>query len=244
MAEVSPLSTGLLLPDAVQRICEEGQALRWDQVHGCYEVIDGELFSQRFDELRRKRDRDDGSNGRPFSRMHKYYKLESGERWAKTGARFTPKNPLLLRNLQAAHLSAPAHSIPHNQPGISGTSQFLEHTLLDAYQAPDMDRVLDNIPTVPSAVPTQEPCLGNNPYSFLDATEAQENLSGNKRQRQDEAGTRISSSMQNHVVYPAHQQPVTPAIIDGENVKIKLRSKMPYVGETFEVSLQVFLDAI
>jgi len=244
MAEVSPLSTGLLLPDAVQRICEEGQALRWDPVDGCYEVIDGELFSQRFDELRRKRDRDDGSNGRPFSRMHKYYKLESGERWAKTGARFTPKNPLLLRNLQAAHLSAPVHSIPQGQPAMRGTSQFLEHTLLDAYQAPDIDRVLDNLPPLSSGMPAQEPCLGNNAYNFLNATETHESLSGNKRQRQDEAGTRNSTSIQSHSGYSLPQQPVAPTVIDGENVKIKLRSKMPYVGETFEVSLQAFLDAI
>lgn len=60
------------------------QALRWDVATNCYEVIDGGLFERRFDELRRKRDRDDGSNGRPFSRMHKYYKLAVGERWAKT----------------------------------------------------------------------------------------------------------------------------------------------------------------
>jgi len=60
------------------------QALQWDFESGCYEVVDGELFERRFDELRRKRDRDDGSNGRPFSRMHKYYKLQFGERWAKT----------------------------------------------------------------------------------------------------------------------------------------------------------------
>jgi hypothetical protein len=59
------------------------QALRWDHAACCYEVIDGELFERRFHELRRKRDRDDGSNGRPFSRMHKYYKLQAGERWAK-----------------------------------------------------------------------------------------------------------------------------------------------------------------
>ena len=59
------------------------QALRWDHASCCYEVIDGALFERRFHELRRKRDRDDGSNGRPFSRMHKYYKLQAGERWAK-----------------------------------------------------------------------------------------------------------------------------------------------------------------
>ncbi len=47
------------------------------------QVVDGTLFERRFDELRRKRDRDDGGNGRPFSRMHKYYSLLAGERWAK-----------------------------------------------------------------------------------------------------------------------------------------------------------------
>jgi hypothetical protein len=49
----------------------------------CMQVVDGTLFERRFDELRRKRDRDDGGNGRPFSRMHKYYSLLAGERWAK-----------------------------------------------------------------------------------------------------------------------------------------------------------------
>lgn len=98
---LSPLSTGLLLPDVVHNICLEGQALRWDHSANCYEVINGALFERRFDELRRKRGRDDGSHGRPFSRMHKYYHLPNGERWAKTGVRFSPKDPLLLRRLQA-----------------------------------------------------------------------------------------------------------------------------------------------
>ena len=61
------------------------QALRWDIATSCYEVVDGEMFERRFDELRRKRDRDDGSNGRPFSRMHNFYILERGDKWAKTG---------------------------------------------------------------------------------------------------------------------------------------------------------------
>ncbi len=52
--------------------------------HTCFlQVLDGALFERRFDELRRKRDREDGGNGRPFSRMHKYYSLLAGERWAK-----------------------------------------------------------------------------------------------------------------------------------------------------------------
>lgn len=35
---VSPLSTGLLLPDAVKRVCDEGVGLRWDHEASCYEV--------------------------------------------------------------------------------------------------------------------------------------------------------------------------------------------------------------
>lgn len=36
---VSALSIGLLLPDAVSRICDEGLALRWDFLDMCYEVL-------------------------------------------------------------------------------------------------------------------------------------------------------------------------------------------------------------
>lgn len=36
---VSALSIGLLLPDAVSRICDEGLALRWDYIDMCYEVL-------------------------------------------------------------------------------------------------------------------------------------------------------------------------------------------------------------
>jgi len=137
------------------------QALRWDVATNCYEVTDGGLFERRFDELRRKRDRDDGSNGRPFSRMHKYYKLAMGERWAKTvklqccistaslrmlpawhtllyfvptqGARFSPKDPLLLRRLQSlsqsngfsAEMSGPKLERQDEAPGGEMTMQAL-----------------------------------------------------------------------------------------------------------------------
>ena len=33
------LSLGMLVPDAIQYICAEGQALRWDDSASCYEVI-------------------------------------------------------------------------------------------------------------------------------------------------------------------------------------------------------------
>ena len=46
-------------------------------------MSNGDLFEQRFNDLRRKRDRDDDAGARPFSRMHKYYVLLAGNRWAK-----------------------------------------------------------------------------------------------------------------------------------------------------------------
>ena len=49
--------------------------------------------------------------------MHKYYKLEFGERWAKTGARFSPKDPLLLRRLQSiGEAAAPPRSAAMTVP--------------------------------------------------------------------------------------------------------------------------------
>jgi hypothetical protein len=33
------LSLGMLVPDAIQYICSEGQALRWDELASCYEVV-------------------------------------------------------------------------------------------------------------------------------------------------------------------------------------------------------------
>ena len=53
------------------------------QLNSSAQVVNGDLFEQRFNDLRRKRDRDDDAGGRPFSRMHKYYSLLSGNRWAK-----------------------------------------------------------------------------------------------------------------------------------------------------------------
>ena len=52
--------------------------------------------------------------------MHKYYKLEFGERWAKTGARFSPKDPLLLRRLQSiGEAAAPPRSVAMTVPSLS-----------------------------------------------------------------------------------------------------------------------------
>ena len=50
------------------------------------------MFENRIEALRRKRKRVDDSKGRPFSRMHKYFKMLDGDGWAKSGTRFVPKD--------------------------------------------------------------------------------------------------------------------------------------------------------
>jgi len=71
---------GMLIPHAVEKICSEGQALKFEA--GFYEVLDGPLFEQRFNELRRC------STHRPFSRMFRHYTLMEGDGWARKGTRF------------------------------------------------------------------------------------------------------------------------------------------------------------
>eukprot|EP00286_Rhodomonas_abbreviata_P011588 CAMPEP_0181339324 /NCGR_PEP_ID=MMETSP1101-20121128/29187_1 /TAXON_ID=46948 /ORGANISM="Rhodomonas abbreviata, Strain Caron Lab Isolate" /LENGTH=758 /DNA_ID=CAMNT_0023450269 /DNA_START=69 /DNA_END=2346 /DNA_ORIENTATION=- len=217
---VSPLSTGLLLPDAVKHVCDEGQGLRWDVDASCYEVVDGALFEKRFDELRRKRDRDDGTSGRPFSRMHKYYKLEAGERWAKTGARFSPKSPLLLRNLQAAHA-------PIRPEGYDIHAPIFEESKHSGSYA-DYEHDPNNL----MSVPAQE--VGTKRQRLPDLKGETNNYTASFP-----TGTDMSIGYDNGI-------DETKNIIDAENIKVRLRtrSQLPYVSDTMEISLQQFLDTV
>ena len=50
--------------------------------------------AERFNQLREIRQKHkDGAVERPFSRMHNFFILERGEKWAKTGTTFRPKHP-------------------------------------------------------------------------------------------------------------------------------------------------------
>jgi hypothetical protein len=52
----------------------------------CYVVLDGSKFEDRFNQLRKVRQKHkNGSVERPFSRMHNFYVLDRGDKWAKTG---------------------------------------------------------------------------------------------------------------------------------------------------------------
>jgi hypothetical protein len=47
----------------------------------------------RFNQLRRIRNKSkSGGMERPFSRMHNFYMLKPGEKWARTGTRFRPRD--------------------------------------------------------------------------------------------------------------------------------------------------------
>jgi len=85
---------GLTPPQVVQQICTEGTALKWDDAAGCYQVLDGDEFERRFDQLRSKHERGEGAQTakRIFSTMSRYYTILPGSRgYAKTGCKFREK---------------------------------------------------------------------------------------------------------------------------------------------------------
>ena len=99
VALVCQTMEGLRLPQAVQRIAEEGTCLQWisapDSLQvSFYEVTDGALFQERFNALRRRRLQSaDGQSAaqRSFSGMHRHFALLSGDGWAHTGSKFCLK---------------------------------------------------------------------------------------------------------------------------------------------------------
>mmetsp|Transcript_13382 Transcript_13382/g.31353 ORF Transcript_13382/g.31353 Transcript_13382/m.31353 type:complete len:764 (+) Transcript_13382:94-2385(+) len=214
----NPLSSGLLLPDAVKRIAQEGIAIRWDPSIGCYEVFDGPLFEQRIEQLRRKREGGRDS-GRPFSRMHKYYTLESGIGWAKTAAIFKPKSVNLVRP-------------PGPAPGDSQPAQPVQQRVQQVVPTFSYD------PSAPSGVRQGWQAALPMASEMGMSTQAHQNAwtpQSNKRPR-------VEDALEEQAV-PAP----TPSVLNAEGVTIKLmtgKARAPYVKESFEVSLQHFLDTI
>lgn len=83
---------GLPLPDVVRELLKEKNILRWDAKEGVYEVLHGDNFERRFNELRKVRSKVKAAGTeRPFSRMYNFYVLEKGDKWARTGTRFRPR---------------------------------------------------------------------------------------------------------------------------------------------------------
>uniref|UniRef100_A0A7S1EAA2 Uncharacterized protein n=1 Tax=Hemiselmis andersenii TaxID=464988 RepID=A0A7S1EAA2_HEMAN len=87
-------SAGFPLPEVVHKLLKESSIIRWDASQRYYEVLDGPLFEKRFNQLRKVRQRHkNGATERPFSRMHNFFILKRGDKWAKTGTIFRPKKP-------------------------------------------------------------------------------------------------------------------------------------------------------
>jgi len=77
------------LPEVVATLAAESQVLEWNEAEGAYVVIDGPGFERRFNELRYTRGKKvESATHRPFSRMHTFFVLVRGEKWAGTGSAF------------------------------------------------------------------------------------------------------------------------------------------------------------
>jgi len=84
---------GLALPDVVRELLKDPLVLVWDSRENVYEVLDGDLFELRFNELRKVRNKVKAAGTeRPFSRMYNFFVLEHGDKWARTGTKFRPRN--------------------------------------------------------------------------------------------------------------------------------------------------------
>ena len=132
-----PKNGAMKIPDLIQSLAVEGQCIRWDQNSMCYEVLNGQLFEQKFNALRSVRGkRKEDAVDRPFARMHTYFVLIRGEKWAGTGSLFRPKNinlnqPLcsdrsdLASSCTSSNLGTPDNEDGHHHfqiPVSSGTT--------------------------------------------------------------------------------------------------------------------------
>eukprot|EP00286_Rhodomonas_abbreviata_P026757 CAMPEP_0181312628 /NCGR_PEP_ID=MMETSP1101-20121128/13801_1 /TAXON_ID=46948 /ORGANISM="Rhodomonas abbreviata, Strain Caron Lab Isolate" /LENGTH=730 /DNA_ID=CAMNT_0023419497 /DNA_START=133 /DNA_END=2324 /DNA_ORIENTATION=- len=120
----------LRLTDAIDKLAAIGEVLKFDSVDQLYVVLDGPGFESRFDELRCTRaKRSDGTNSRPFSRMHNHYVLVRGEKWAKTGSAFRAKDAVheLPRADQVQASKINVTLLPTDEP--EGFQVTLQHFL-------------------------------------------------------------------------------------------------------------------
>ena len=77
----------------------------------CSAKSDRGLWVDRFNELRKVRNRAKTSGmERPFSRMYNFYTLVLGDKWARTGTKFRPRNgkgfPKLLESIAQLEVRA------------------------------------------------------------------------------------------------------------------------------------------
>lgn len=120
----------LRLPDVIDKLASEKQVLIFDNDAQLYVVKDGPGFESQFNDLRYTRGKkSEGASNRPFSRMHTYFVLVRGERWAGTGSAFKAKDAAKVvppgDMVQAANINVTL--MPSNE--TAGFQVTLQHFL-------------------------------------------------------------------------------------------------------------------
>jgi len=107
-----------------------------------YEVLDGEEFERRFNDLRKVRSKVKASGTeRPFSRMYNFYILEHGDKWARTGTKFRPRceagqpTPEILAAVRAFSSTASTPSTPRTPSSVASSSSSRVLSVASAGQA-------------------------------------------------------------------------------------------------------------
>ena len=109
---IQPMSKTLETPEASRRT--RGLAsLKWARVG-------------RFNELRKVRSKPkSAAPERPFSRMYNFYVIEQGDKWAKTGTRFKPRDPSGYPQAESVDFSGDEATADAGKPRSSKSSPVL-----------------------------------------------------------------------------------------------------------------------
>lgn len=115
----------LPIPEAVETIANIGNVIFWNPHKKWYEVLDGPRFEEQFNALRCIRGkRKAGAIDRPFARMHVYFDLIKGERWAGAGTAFRPKAPTFNVQTDPDRTSAEYRLTSSTTECFSGQNKF------------------------------------------------------------------------------------------------------------------------
>jgi hypothetical protein len=112
---VKDLKPFLPIPEAVDFIAKIGKVLCWNSQKKWFVVLDGPRFEEQFNAMRPVR-----GKRKADARMHVYFDLVRGEKWAGTGSAFRPKahsyNAVLRECGSAAFQSLSYHAEFHLNP--------------------------------------------------------------------------------------------------------------------------------
>ena len=113
----------LKLPELIELLSKDESVLKWDDSLGVYEVMNGQVFEERFNAMRCTRGkRKEEAIERPFARMHSHFVLVRGGRWAATGTTFRPLVKQQTKTLKSAAQATGSPSSTDAQSPSQGIS--------------------------------------------------------------------------------------------------------------------------